>query len=107
MSVAGLRLQWGVNRWVELERDGRSVQRQVSKPTELAVAIREVSGASWEDALAEAEVRWRTRPTDAGARLAQSRQSLVAATGFSTRTVFAALAIFVAIWFVVIVALTR
>jgi len=105
MLVKDLRVDWGVNRWVLLERGERSVQRQVSKPTELAVAIREVAEVPWDDALTEAEMLWRKRPADAGARLARGRQSLVSATGLSTRAVFAALAIFAAIWFIVIVAL--
>lgn len=107
MLVNDLRVDWGVNRWVLVERGERSIQRQISKPTELAVAIREVADVTWEQALAEAERRWRERPADAGARLAQGRQSLVASTGMTTRAVFAALGIFVAIWVVVIVALIR
>ena len=105
MLVKDLRVDWGVNRWVLVEQGGRDVQRQVSKPTELAVAIREVAGVPWEEALAEAERLWRKRPADAGALLARGRQSLVSATGLSTRAVFAALAIFAAIWIIVIVAL--
>jgi hypothetical protein len=107
MLVNGLRVDWGVNRWVLLERGERSVQRRVSKPTELAVAIREVADVPWDDALAEAESLWRERPADAGARLARGRQSLVSAAGLSTRAVFAALAIFVAVWFVVILSLVH
>jgi hypothetical protein len=102
-----LHLEWGVNRWVLLERNGRSIQRQVSNRTELAVAIREVGDATWKEALDEAEALWRNRPAGAGARLAQGRQSMVGATGLSTRAVFAALALFLAIWFIVIVALVR
>lgn len=107
MEPSHVRVDWGVNRWVLVERVGRSVQRQVSKPTELAVAIREIADVSWEDALAEADRLWRQRPADAGARLAQGRQSLVSATGLSTRAVFAAIAIFLAIWFVVVIGLSR
>jgi hypothetical protein len=107
MLLDDLRVDWGVNRWVLVERGEQSVQRQMSKPTELATAIRDVAGVSWEDALEEAERLWRKRPADAGARLARGRQSLVAATGLSTRAVFAAVALFVAIWFIVIVALIK
>jgi hypothetical protein len=98
MKTEDLHVEWGVNRWVIVERGERSVQRQVSKATELAVAIREVTDATWQDALEEAEQLWRKRPGDAGARLAQGRQSLVAATGLSTRAVFAVLAIFVVVF---------
>lgn len=107
MLLDDLHVDWGVNRWVLLERGDRSVQRQVSKPTELAVAIREVAGGSWEDALEEAEALWRKRPSDAGAQLAHPRQSLVGATGLSTRAVSSAIAIFIAIWIVVILSLTH
>jgi len=107
MVLNGLRVDWGVNRWVLLERGERSVQRQISKPTQLAAAIREVSDISWEEALDEAEKLWRKRPADARARMAQSRQSLVAATGLSTRALLCAVALFVAIWFVVVIALTH
>ena len=101
----GLHVDWGVNRWVLIERGERSVQRQVSNPSEFAVAIREVADISWEAAIVEAERLWRKRPADAGARMAVPRQSLVASTGLSTRAVFAALAIFAAIWVIVVVAL--
>jgi len=102
-----LRVNWGVNRWVLLEQGERSVHRQISKPSELAVAIGEVSDVTWEEARDEAERLWRKRPSDAGAKLARGRQSMLAATGLSTRAVFAAIALFAAFWFIVIVALTR
>ena len=107
MLVNDLHVDWGVNRWVLLERGERSVQRQISKPAELAVAIREVSDVTWQEALDEAERLWRKRPADAGARLARSRQSLVEATGSSSRTVACAVGLFIAIWLVVIIALVR
>lgn len=101
-ALEGLSILWGVNRWVLAESNGRSVQRQVSRPSDLAVVIQEVTGADWEIARDRSHALWKERPSDAAAEGARARQSLVGATGVSTSKLLLAIVVFVALWMLVI-----
>jgi hypothetical protein len=69
----GLRLSWGINRWVLVESLGGCLQRQVSSPAQLAALLNEM-GVAYADAEDLAARCWQARPSDAGTKAPRRRR---------------------------------
>lgn len=98
-----LKVEWGFNRWVLVETPhGKSAQRQVSRPADLAALIQQLTGVDWPDAKTAAERYWHDRPGDAGMEQARPRSSLVAAAGVSQWVIAAVILGLILLYVVVI-----
>jgi hypothetical protein len=69
----GVRLSWGINRWVLVEAREGSLQRQVSSPLQLAALLAEM-GVAFDEADALASRFWHERPSDAATKAPRRRR---------------------------------
>ena len=82
-SAGQLQIEFGINRWVQIQLRGRDpVQQQIDRQKELEAVLRELGLGEIEAANAAAEA-WLDRPSSAGFSEARSRESFMRATGLS------------------------